>query len=87
MGDGSSLYSHYKWLKIQRQRGLSLFYGLYGHVTKVAPDTSIDEKGEPYFRIFVQTDKTYLGDDQDLYKITPGMQATVIIHTGLEAEA
>jgi hypothetical protein len=31
--------------------------------------------------------KLILGDDQDLYKITPGMQATVDIHTGLEAEA
>ncbi len=58
------------------------FGGLDGQVTMVAPDTSIDEKGEPFFRIFVQTDKTYLGDDPELYKITPGMQATVDIHTG-----
>jgi membrane fusion protein, adhesin transport system len=58
------------------------FGGLDGKVTMVAPDTSIDETGEPYFRIFVQTDKTYLGDDPELYKITPGMQATVDIHTG-----
>jgi len=58
------------------------FGGLDGRVTMVAPDTTIDEKGEPYFRIFVETDKTYLGDDPGLYKITPGMQATVDIHTG-----
>ncbi len=58
------------------------FGGLDGKVTMVAPDTSIDEQGETYFRIFVTTDKTYLGDDPDLYKITPGMQATVDIHTG-----
>lgn len=58
------------------------FGGLDGKVTMVAPDTSIDETGEPYFRIFVTTDKTYLGDDPALYQITPGMQATVDIHTG-----
>jgi len=58
------------------------FGGLDGHVTMVAPDTSIDEKGKPYFRIFVQTDKTFLGNNPNLYKITPGMQATVDIHTG-----
>jgi len=56
--------------------------GLDGTVILVAPDSSIDEKGEPYFRVHIQTDKTYLGDDPDLYKITPGMQATVDIHTG-----
>ena len=58
------------------------FGGLDGKVSMVAPDTSIDENGETYFRIFVQTDKTYLGDNPDQYKITPGMQATVDIHTG-----
>jgi adhesin transport system membrane fusion protein len=60
----------------------AIFGGLDGKVIMVAPDTIIDEKGEPYFRIFVKTDKIYLGDDPDLYKITPGMQATVDIHTG-----
>jgi membrane fusion protein, adhesin transport system len=60
----------------------AIFGGLEGKVTMVAPDTIIDEKGEPYFRIFVKTDKTYIGDNPDLYKITPGMQATVDIHTG-----
>ncbi|MBL6929873.1 MAG: HlyD family type I secretion periplasmic adaptor subunit [Rhodospirillales bacterium] len=60
----------------------AVFGGLEGKVTMVAPDTIIDEKGEPYFRIFVKTDKTYIGDNPELYKITPGMQATVDIHTG-----
>ncbi|NQV48196.1 MAG: HlyD family type I secretion periplasmic adaptor subunit [Rhodospirillaceae bacterium] len=58
------------------------FGGLDGKVLMVAPDTIIGEDGQPYFRVHVQTDKTYLGDDPDLYKITPGMQATVDIHTG-----
>jgi len=60
----------------------AIFGGLDGKVIMIAPDTIIDEQGEPYFRIFVKTDKTYIGDDPTLYKITPGMQATVDIHTG-----
>jgi len=56
--------------------------GLDGEVIMVAPDTIIDEKGEPYFRVLVKTEKTYLGDDPKLYKISPGMQATIDIHTG-----
>lgn len=60
----------------------AIFGGLEGKVIMVAPDTSIDEQGEPYFRIFVKTDKIYLGDDPELYQITPGMQATVDILTG-----
>ncbi len=58
------------------------FGGLEGHVMMVAPDTSIDDAGEHYFRVLVEVEKTYLGDDADLYRITPGMQATIDIHTG-----
>jgi adhesin transport system membrane fusion protein len=60
----------------------AIFGGLEGKVTMVAPDTIIDEKGDPFFRIFVKTNKTYIGDDPELNKITPGMQATVDINTG-----
>jgi membrane fusion protein, adhesin transport system len=58
------------------------FGGLEGHVTMVAPVASIDEKGKPYFKVLVQTYKSYLGSDPKLYKITPGMEATVDIQTG-----
>lgn len=58
------------------------FGGLEGHVMMVASDTSIDDAGEHYFRVLVEVEKTYLGDDADLYRITPGMQATIDIHTG-----
>ncbi|MHA1597543.1 MAG: HlyD family type I secretion periplasmic adaptor subunit [Alphaproteobacteria bacterium] len=56
--------------------------GLDGTVIMVAPDSTMDEKGEPYFRVLVKTGKTYLGDDPELYRISPGMQATIDIHTG-----
>lgn len=58
-------------------------YGsLDGTVIHVAPDSTTSPEGETYFRVIVQTDKTYLGDHEGLYEITPGMEATVDIHTG-----
>ncbi len=56
--------------------------GLKGQVIRVAPDSSTDEDGAPYFRVVVQTDKNYLGLGEGDLPITPGMQATVDIHTG-----
>ena len=59
--------------------------GLDGQVIQVAPDSSTDEDGIPYFRVIVQTDKYYLGNTPGLLPITPGMQATVDIHTGAKS--
>lgn len=56
--------------------------GLKGQVIRVAPDSSTDEDGAPYFRVVVQTDKNFLGRGEGDLPITPGMQATVDIHTG-----
>jgi len=56
--------------------------GLDGEVIRVAPDTSLNEDGSPYFRVVVRTDKNYLGVNETDLPITPGMQATVDIHTG-----
>ncbi len=56
--------------------------GLEGLVTHVAPDSSTNENGAPYFRVIVTTDKTYLGPREGQLPIMPGMQATVDIHTG-----
>jgi adhesin transport system membrane fusion protein len=58
------------------------FGTLEGRVTMVAPVASIDENGESYFKVHVQTYKSFLGDDPMLFKIAPGMLATVDIHTG-----
>lgn len=56
--------------------------GLDGKVIHVAPDASKDENGAPFFRVAVQTDKTYLGNKEGLLPITLGMEATVNIHNG-----
>lgn len=56
--------------------------GLEGTVIQIAPDTSTDENGQPYFRVVVQTEKNYLGEEEGSLPIVPGMLATVDIHTG-----
>jgi membrane fusion protein, adhesin transport system len=56
--------------------------GLTGAVTQVAPDATTDKNGTPYFEVIVETDKAYLGEKAGNLPITPGMQATVDIHTG-----
>ncbi len=56
--------------------------GLDGKVISVAPDSSTDEDGEPYFTVIVETDRSYIGSSEGELPITPGMQATVDIKTG-----
>ncbi|MDK9722950.1 MAG: HlyD family type I secretion periplasmic adaptor subunit [Rhodospirillales bacterium] len=57
--------------------------GLYGKVSLVAADSTIDQTdGSAFFRVVAETDKSYLGDEEGILPITPGMQATVEIHTG-----
>ncbi len=60
----------------------SRYGGLDGRVSIVAPDASTDEKGNPYFRMIVEVDKTYFGKKKGELPILPGMQATVDVHTG-----
>ncbi len=56
--------------------------GLDGIVDFVAPDSSTDENGEPFFRILVSVEKNYLGEREGVLPIMAGMEATVDIHTG-----
>jgi adhesin transport system membrane fusion protein len=56
--------------------------GLDGDVILVAPDTTMGPDNQPFYRVVVQTDRAYLGDETSKRPITAGMQATVDIHTG-----
>ena len=47
-----------------------------------AADASTDFRGEPYFRVEIETDRNYLGKDVGSLPITPGMQAEINIKTG-----
>lgn len=59
--------------------------GLEGRVVLVAPDSTTDEKGNVFFRVVVQPEKTYFGRRSGELPITPGMQATIDIHTGTKS--
>jgi len=56
--------------------------GLSGRVKRIAPGSDATSGGSPYFRVVVETDKSYLGDKAGALDILPGMEATVDIHTG-----
>jgi len=58
-------------------------YGsLKGTVLNVAPDSTTNQDGSSFFRVIIETEKTYLGDHEGQNEITPGMGAVVDIHTG-----
>ncbi|HAE02955.1 MAG TPA: HlyD family type I secretion periplasmic adaptor subunit, partial [Rhodospirillaceae bacterium] len=56
--------------------------GLDGVVERVSASTSTGQQGQTYYEVVVRTDKTYLGTQEGDFPITPGMEATVDIHTG-----
>lgn len=56
--------------------------GLAAKVILVSPDSLTTQDGQTFFRVIAQTDKDYLGEVPGQNPITPGMEATVDIHTG-----
>lgn len=63
----------------------SRYGGIEGEVISVAPDSTVPENAMPYFKVVVRTDKPYLGEESEGLAITPGMGATVDIHTGTKS--
>lgn len=59
--------------------------GIDGTVIAVAPDSTIPENAPPYFKVVIETPQPWLGDEQDGNLISPGMGATVDIHTGTKS--
>ena len=60
-----------------------LRYGsLSGRVKNVAADVSKNAAGNAYFRVVIETDKTFLGEKSGSLPITSGMLAEVNIKTG-----
>ena len=56
--------------------------GLDGRVVRIAPDTDNSTTGRTFFRVVVETDRTWLGEEKGALSISPGMEATVDIKTG-----
>jgi membrane fusion protein, adhesin transport system len=60
-----------------------VIYGsLKGKVDRISPDTSKDERGEPFYLVIVRTEKNHLGTSDRKLPILPGLIATVDIQTG-----
>ena len=60
--------------------------GLDGTVTQVAADANQErQSGNHYFRVIVETDKSYLLSEGKKLPISPGMQAEVDIHIGTKS--
>jgi adhesin transport system membrane fusion protein len=56
--------------------------GLEGRVVQVAPDSTMDGRGQPFFEVIVETARAHLGSEERPLPISAGMQAIVDIHTG-----
>lgn len=59
--------------------------GIDGEVVSVAPDSTVPDNAPPYFKVVIKTAQPWLGDEADGFLISPGMGATVDIHTGTKS--
>lgn len=60
----------------------SIYGALSGVVERISADTSVEENGEPFYRVMVRTRKSYLGEGPTSLPIIPGMIGNVDILTG-----
>lgn len=60
----------------------SIFGGLQGSVVNISPDTITEKDDKTYYLVRIQTEKNYLGSENNPMKIIPGMIADADIITG-----
>jgi adhesin transport system membrane fusion protein len=58
------------------------FDGLAGEVASISPDTLMTPEGSPYYKVMVQTNKSYFEKGKARYNLLPGMQVVANIQTG-----
>ena len=56
--------------------------GLIGNIVNISPDTITDKEENTFYLIYIETEKNYLGTEQNPLKIIPGMTVNVDIITG-----
>lgn len=59
--------------------------GLEGEVTHVSADSSANQSGQQFFKMIVKTTKSHLEVGEQLYRITPGMEALVDVKIGIRS--
>jgi adhesin transport system membrane fusion protein len=60
----------------------SIHGGLKGKVVHISPDTIVDENGESFYLVRVETDQGFLGSEAQPLPIIAGMTVSVDILTG-----
>jgi adhesin transport system membrane fusion protein len=60
----------------------SAFGSLQGRVERISADTTVDQRGESFYRVIVRTEKNHLGKEAEPLPIIPGMVAQLEILTG-----
>lgn len=63
----------------------SRYGGIEGLVISVAPDSTISSTGQSYFKVMISTKEPWLGEEFEGLLISPGMGATIDIHTGTKS--
>lgn len=58
------------------------FGGLDGKVMSVSPDTLMTPEGSPFYKVRIQTEKSYFQQGKNRYNLFPGMQVVANIQTG-----
>ncbi len=60
----------------------SIHGGLQGQVVNISPDTIVDDEGESFYLVQIETETSFLGSATDPLPIIPGMTVNVDILTG-----
>ena len=60
----------------------SIYGGLKGKVEHISADTTVDQRGNSYYELWVRTKKNYVQRNNEKLRIIPGMQVSVDILTG-----
>lgn len=56
---------------------------IQGKVIQISPDSYVNEKdGSAFFRVRIETDKSYFGEGGERYELLPGVMVTAAIVTG-----
>ncbi len=63
----------------------SRYGGVDGRVVRVAPDSTVDDKGNAFYRVIIEPDRNFIGNQAGEHDLKPGMMAQVNIVTGQQS--
>jgi membrane fusion protein, adhesin transport system len=60
----------------------SRFGSIKGKLRSISASTFMDDKNQPFYKVFISVDQAYVGKDPEINRITPGMTVQADIKTG-----